>query len=83
MVLPILNGLLYPERRKIGGVYMAKLTFRVIYPYIIGSVGALEPEPDPHAFGPAGSGTFSFLIYVLSGLKKCLQNTNILTENFS
>jgi hypothetical protein len=63
------NGLLYPERRINSGVYMAKLTFRVIHPYIIGSVGALEPEQDPHAFGPPGSGTFSFLINVLSGLQ--------------
>jgi hypothetical protein len=60
------------------------------------SVGHPEPDPDtqdPHVFGPPGSGSrsisqryksgpFPFLINVLSGLKKCLQN-NILTQNCS
>jgi hypothetical protein len=51
-----------------------------------GSVG------DPHVFGPpgsgsirrrgSGSGSFPFLINVLSGLKQCQQN-KILTQNFS
>jgi hypothetical protein len=56
-------------------------------------VGNPNPEPDPdpqdpHVFGPPrsgsisqryGSGSFMFLIDVLSGLKKCLQN-RILTQ---
>ncbi len=50
-----------------------------------------DPEPDPHVFGPPGSGSisesggsrsFPLLINVLSGLKYCLQN-NILTQIFS
>ncbi len=41
-----------------------------------------DPDPqDPHVFGPPGSGSFPFLIDVLSGLKYCLQN-RILTQNF-
>ncbi len=32
---------------------------------VLNSVG----DPDPHVFGPPGSGSFSFLIKVLSGLK--------------
>jgi hypothetical protein len=62
------------------------------------SVGDPEPDPqDPHVFGPLGSGSssqiygsgsgscsgsFPFLINVLSGLKDFLQN-KILTQNFS
>jgi hypothetical protein len=57
------------------------------------SVGNPDPEPDPHVFGTpgsgsicqrcgSGSGSFPFLINVLSGLKKCLQN-KILTQCFS
>jgi hypothetical protein len=54
----------------------------------------LEPDPqDPHVFGPSGSGSisqrygsgsgsFPFLIKVLSGLKYGLQN-KILIQNFS
>jgi hypothetical protein len=47
-------------------------------------------NPDPHIFGPPGSGSigqrygsgsYPFFIKVLSGLKYCLQN-NILTRNF-
>ncbi len=54
-----------------------------------------DPDPeDPHVFGPPGSGSFSqsygsgsfpFLIKVLSGLKDCLQNkilTKILGKNY-
>jgi hypothetical protein len=44
-------------------------------------------DPDPHVFGPpvsrsisqmygSGSRSLSFLIKVLSGLKKCLQNSS-------
>jgi hypothetical protein len=50
-----------------------------------------DPEPHPHVFGPPGSGSisqrygsgsFPFLIKVLSGLIDCLKN-KILTQNFS
>jgi hypothetical protein len=40
--------------------------------FMSGSVGYpdLEPDPqDPHVVGPPGSGSFLFLINVLSGLK--------------
>ncbi len=53
----------------------------------------IRMDPDPHVFGPHGSvsprygsrsgsgpGSFSFLIKVLSRLKKCLQN-KILAKN--
>ncbi len=59
------------------------------------SVGDPDPEPDSHVFGPTGSGSisqryesgscsgsFTFLINVLSRLKKCFQN-KILTQNLS
>ncbi len=56
-----------------------------------GIVGDPDPEPDldPHVFGPPGSGStsprygsgsFPFLINVLSGLKQCLQNKNFNTK---
>jgi hypothetical protein len=63
-------------------------------PSVNSSVGDPELDPqDPHVFGPSvsgsicqrcwsGSGSFPFLINVLSGLKLCLQYT-ILMQNFS
>ncbi len=57
--------------------------------YNLTSVG--DPDPDPHVSGlpdpdpevlyGSGSGCFPFLLTVLRGLKKCLQN-KILTQNF-
>jgi hypothetical protein len=51
----------------------------------------VDPDPqDPHGFKPPGSGSisqrygsgsFPFLIKLLSGLKQCLQN-KILTQKF-
>jgi hypothetical protein len=68
---------------------LAKETLLITVPH---SVGDPDPEPDldTHVFGPprsgsisqrSGSGSFTFLIKVLSGLKRCLQN-KILTQNF-
>jgi hypothetical protein len=59
----------------------------------MGSSVADPDSQDPHFFGPpgsgfisqrygSGSGSFSFLINVLSGLKQCLQN-KILTQIFA
>jgi hypothetical protein len=59
---------------------------------ILFSVGDPDPQ-NPHVFGPHGSrsrstsqrygsGSFPFLIKVLSGLKQCFKNT-ILTQNVS
>jgi hypothetical protein len=46
--------------------------------------GTSVGDQDPHVFGPpgSGSGSFPFLINVLSGLIKYLQNI-ILAQNFS
>jgi hypothetical protein len=55
---------------------------------IFASVGDVDflglPDPDPLGCQRcgSGSGSFPFLIKVLSGLKSCLQN-KILTQNFS
>jgi hypothetical protein len=73
---------------------MEKQKFSVFLEHLNCSVGDPEPDPqDPHVFGlprsgsirqryGSGSGSFPFLINVLSGLKEGMQK-KILTQNFS
>jgi hypothetical protein len=84
------------ERQKIRNIMLLSWAkgFSWSLDILSGSVGDPESEPDtdPHVFGPpgsgsirrrgSGSGSFPFLINVLSGLKQCQQN-KILTQNFS
>jgi hypothetical protein len=70
-------------------IYDTSTSTKELIRKMVNSVG----DPDPHVFGPPGSGfisqryrsgyrSFHFLIKALSGLKLCLQN-KILTQNFS
>jgi hypothetical protein len=54
-----------------GGV--ADVSTNVLFPPMVADPHSLDTnsagDPDPHVFGPPGSGSFPFLIKVLSGLK--------------
>ncbi len=70
-------------------VFLVERAANLFPPFILSSAGDPDPQ-DPHVFRPpgfgsisqtygSGSGSFPFLIKMLSGLKDCLQ-TKILTQ---
>ncbi len=66
-----MNSLKSKDNRKGAGYNWVLGLYRLsINCSVPGSVG----DPDPHVFGPPGSGSFPFLIKGLSGLKLCLPN---------
>jgi hypothetical protein len=67
-----------PERKRVRDELVVRQDFS--FPLVYFSVGNADPEPDPHVFGPPGSGSISrrygsgsdsipFLLNVLSGLQ--------------
>jgi hypothetical protein len=64
--------------------YKVQQSSGIHFKYLMQTVGVIQtklPDPDPHGFGPpgsgsskrfgSGSGSFPFIIQVLSGLKDC------------